>query len=83
MLTAVEIGHRFGMLSVVASAHKNCIWLCQCDCGRTIKAYTASLSEGRRKSCGCTNQEIQKIQKKKIRKHLLDHFLHVYTPNRL
>lgn len=84
MFTTIEIGQRFGMLSVIASAHKNGMWVCQCDCGNTIKVYTAALRGGTRKSCGCINQEIQRNPKlKKTHKHFLDHFLHTYAPGKI
>jgi len=29
------------------------LWLCQCDCGKTVQATSGSLNAGAKKSCGC------------------------------
>lgn len=34
-------------------------WLCQCDCGRTIKANAYTLKQGLLKSCGCLKEEMK------------------------
>lgn len=31
----------------------NCLWLCQCDCGRQLTVLSNNLSRGYTKSCGC------------------------------
>jgi len=32
-------------------------WLCQCDCGKVVEAYTGLLNTGRVKSCGCWTKD--------------------------
>lgn len=50
-------GQRFGKLVAVKCVgrdrHKNALWLCDCDCGRTKVIPSRSLVQGRSKSCGC------------------------------
>lgn len=54
-------GQRFGMLvavKVVGRTHKDkAIWLCRCDCGRTVKRTNGNLTSNKRNntraSCGC------------------------------
>lgn len=47
---------RFGMLTVldIDSEYKgNHVWLCQCDCGNTVKVLESNLRIGRVSNCGC------------------------------
>lgn len=58
-------GQRFGKLVVVEYTGKrtepghNAIWLCKCDCGKTIEVRGSNLTTTRRpqKSCGCYVKE--------------------------
>jgi hypothetical protein len=47
----------FGKLTVVKPAgynrHKQKMWLCQCECGKTSTVCGGSLTTGNTKSCGC------------------------------
>lgn len=51
------LGKRFGNLVVIGKTekqyHRNHVWLCQCDCGKTIEVPTKNLTSGNTKSCGC------------------------------
>ena len=49
----------FGRLTVIQKIHidNQIKWLCQCDCGNTITATTASLKSGHTKSCGCLRKD--------------------------
>ena len=55
------IGKRFGKLVVIQQdkqPHKDgfAYWICQCDCGNITRPIrSASLKDGRTKSCGCIN----------------------------
>ena len=50
-------GQRFGKLIALEpigqDKHKNVIWLCRCDCGRTHEVVSRALVNGSTKSCGC------------------------------
>lgn len=51
-------GRRFGYLVAIAATgtkdkHHQCLWRCQCDCGKTTIRPTACLLSGNTKSCGC------------------------------
>ena len=53
-------GKRFGRLTVVERAeNKNGYrrWKCKCDCGNETVVYSANLSGGKTKSCGCLCSE--------------------------
>ena len=65
---------KFGKLSVVSreknhiqpSGRTDVMWLCQCECGRTVIVSAANLRSGHIKSCGCYRSE---IARKKATKH--------------
>lgn len=48
-------GKRFGLLTVVARSHKNrhhaWMWLCRCDCGRSVYVQGSTLNTGRTSAC--------------------------------
>lgn len=53
-------GKRFGRLTVLrkdGKGHGNQIYLCQCDCGNTVRVYHSNLTRGLTKSCGCLQKE--------------------------
>src|SRR5262245_32616498 len=55
-----EMGHRYGRLTVIASAgviNHHMRWVCQCICGRSCVVRGISLREGNTTSCGCTRRE--------------------------
>jgi hypothetical protein len=56
------LGEEFGSLTVVdrvRSAPKgHVLWLCECECGRTVEVPTAKLRSGHTKSCGCRRVRI-------------------------
>ena len=54
-------GMRFGNLIAIqdtkkSDAHRNRIWLCQCDCGNTCEVIGNNLRTGHTQSCGCRKQ---------------------------
>lgn len=55
------VGGIFCRLTVVRHHHTDDKrfrhWLCRCSCGETTVADTASLTSGRKKSCGCLKRE--------------------------
>ena len=55
-------GQRFGRLVAIRAERdvegRRYNWICQCDCGNTIKASSISLTTRRRQSCGCIMHEI-------------------------
>lgn len=50
-------GEKFGKLTVLKKLEKKedgyFVWLCQCDCGRTIEVNTKRLKRGTITNCGC------------------------------
>lgn len=65
------VGKEFGRLTVVKDTGKRDIsrqkiWLCKCECGRSIETSTGCLHRGESKSCGCLKIEAaNKAQKKR------------------
>jgi hypothetical protein len=57
-------GKRFGRLLVVeragTSKRRRALWLAACDCGVRIAVITATLQNGRTKSCGCLHREVMR-----------------------
>lgn len=74
-------GQRFGKLTVVKrSSKKNgrVVWLCQCDCGKTVNVVSSYLTNGDTVSCGCRHAEIgEELQKYNINNLTKDG---VFTP---
>lgn len=59
-LPAKLLGRRFGKLVVVKRAETNggkTWWLCRCACGNETKTFTAALTTGEKKSCGCLRRK--------------------------
>lgn len=56
-------GKRFNRLTVIRYLEKDertvrtYNWLCQCDCGKIVKANANKLKNGLQKSCGCLKEE--------------------------
>lgn len=48
-LTVVE----FAEWRIEPAGQKKALWLCQCSCGKEIKAHQSNLLRGHTKSCGC------------------------------
>lgn len=48
-----EAGHRFGLLTVIKKVYKESKFICRCDCGKIITAFSGNLRGGNTKSCGC------------------------------
>ncbi len=58
MSTTINIGDRFGYLTVIAKDKRpqhTASWLCRCDCGKEIYTCTSRLLNGSHRSCGCIN----------------------------
>ena len=54
-------GKRFGKLVVkeYAGTHKReSMWKCQCDCGEICYTVSSKLKKGKKKSCGCSRNEL-------------------------
>jgi hypothetical protein len=56
-------GMRFGNLIAIqdtkkSDAHRNRIWLCQCDCGNMCEVSGNNLRTGHTQSCGCRKQTV-------------------------
>ena len=52
-------GQQFSRLTVLRKI-KGTQWLCKCVCGRITKAYAHQLIHGKKRSCGCLQQECRK-----------------------
>lgn len=54
-------GQRFGRLVAIKQVERNSSnkvqWLCQCDCGNTVKVTTGHLRSGHTQSCGCYSRD--------------------------
>lgn len=61
MSKAIDLtGKRFGRLMVikrVGTRHRECLWECKCDCGKSIDTISSNLRTGHTKSCGCLVME--------------------------
>lgn len=54
-------GQKFGRLTAIkrvgSDKHRNAIWLCRCECGRTKEILLPSLRRSLTRSCGCLNSD--------------------------
>jgi hypothetical protein len=61
------IGKKFGSLKPIKYAgkdrHSHALFLCACDCGKTIEVLGNSLYNGNTKSCGCKSRKRGKEHK--------------------
>ncbi len=61
-------GQIFGRLVVIKRIRNNkwgsALWLCKCDCGKTVEVASNSLRSGNTKSCGCLRKEVAQQQGK-------------------
>lgn len=59
------IGQTFGRLKVIGKGGKDkrgaTLWLCECSCKKLTTALAYQLRSGSKKSCGCLQKEIGKI----------------------
>lgn len=66
-------GIAFGKLVAVSRAnYKVCgklVWVCSCECGKTISVIGSHLSSGHTKSCGCSTWERGKTTGAALRKN--------------
>lgn len=79
------IGRRFGKLTVMADSGERQgtkkIWMCQCDCGRSVKIRGDSLISGRTTSCGCNKRSQSKVKALNEGKKIEDHTSMVFFKN--
>lgn len=61
ILPVVVIGAKYSRLTVRESLgvdkHKKRLWLCDCECGKTVRATSRAIATGNTKSCGCLRKE--------------------------
>ena len=57
-------GRRFGRLTAMyrdgVSRAWQAMWVCRCDCGRTVRVQKNNLLAGRTRSCGCLRSDLLK-----------------------
>ena len=49
------IGQKFNMLTPISWDKKKAEWICRCECGNKTYCSSDALLSGKRKSCGCIN----------------------------
>lgn len=63
MKTKDITGLRYGKLLAIKDIGKakyGRLWLCQCDCGKTLNVTVSALNSGNTKSCGCSKRKPKK-----------------------
>ena len=80
-------GKKFGRLTVaektdLRTKHGSIIWLCKCECGKSVNVASGNLIRGITKSCGCYNkQRIKETQTKQNNFDLSGEYGIGYTSN--
>jgi len=64
-------GKKFGRLTALRPTNErrqgHLIWLCECDCGNTVKKNSKYLKNANTKSCGCIQEErLHKFDKREL-----------------
>lgn len=63
-------GKKFGKLTalrqVKVEGRNHAMWICRCDCGNEMTTAGTTLRRGQSKSCGCTTNQFEGIQIKKM-----------------
>lgn len=66
------LNQTFGRLTVIQETNKRkngcVIWKCKCSCGNIVEVKSTDLRVGRKKSCGCLQQENQKAFAERTKK---------------
>lgn len=78
MKNPVEIGNKYGMLTVKEFAYKSktyeSFWICECDCGNITKPIkSANLKNGHTQSCGCYCKKMMSLSSKKYNDYNIDY----------
>lgn len=64
-LAKILTGRTFGKLTALCQNGRcktgGFMWLCECDCGNTVRVRTGSLMNGHTRSCGCLPKGSQKL----------------------
>ena len=64
------IGRKFGMLTVKKligrAKDRSFIWLCECQCGKTIEVNTCDLTRGKYTNCGCSDDLPKRLTNRKF-----------------
>lgn len=78
-------GLRYGKLEVIkdlgTKEYGKKYYLCKCDCGNKIKLWGVSLTQGWRKSCGCLQRDVSKLNIKKAQEVNKGKSHYNYNPN--
>lgn len=76
-------GQRFGRLVVIKDAgyskHRDRVWKCKCDCGKTKFATSSCLKLGKTRSCGCVAKKFSQDNIRKTNKWVRDHDMKEHT----
>lgn len=64
------IGQKFGLLTVKKllgrANDRSFIWLCECQCGKTIQVSTCDLNRGKYTNCGCSDDLPRRLINRKF-----------------
>src|SRR5690625_2375388 len=60
-LTDMRFGRLVAIKRISPVGQKNVKWLCVCDCGKEVEAFTTYLRNSDTRSCGCLKREIEPI----------------------
>lgn len=56
----IEVGKKYGRLTVIRPSDKKRKYICRCDCGRETEVFDSNLTRLHTTSCGCLKAEIVK-----------------------
>lgn len=65
------VGKKIGMLQVLSLNYAGGYYICQCDCGKTVKVQKYNLISGNTTSCGCKRAKTYRENKEKEYRRLI------------
>jgi len=69
----LEIGSKYGRLTVIAPSSRTGYSICSCECGNQLEVMNWMLKNGKTKSCGCLQKEKATESAKKLTRKGAEH----------
>jgi len=69
----LEIGAKYGRLTVISPSEKLGYSICKCECGNQVEVSNYALEKGHTRSCGCLQKEKAANSAKKLVKKGMEH----------
>lgn len=65
-ITGLRFGRLLAVRRVPVAERRRASWECLCDCGNSVVVFSANLSSGATRSCGCLNRQVSAVRLKAL-----------------